>query len=103
MSRPKTLKVKAAHADRPVPKERMRPTSVAEGRNNMIRGEVVEVPNTRYYRRRVVKGDLVEVGTAAVPMPSVREGARSQVRGLAAAPKAKSSAKSTKTETGKDQ
>lgn len=28
---------------------------------NVIRDEVVEVPNTRYYRRRIAVGDLVLV------------------------------------------
>lgn len=68
MPRKTTLLVKAAHADRPCPK--------ADGRNVFDRktgrnarfiysDAPQEVPNIRFYRRRIAAGDLVEVTTLA--------------------------------------
>ena len=60
----KTLKVKAAHADRPCPKIRTRRAiSKTTGRDRtMIYADTpVEVPDVRFYRRRIIKGDLVLV------------------------------------------
>ncbi len=58
----KTLTVKAFHPDRPVPMERF-------AKRRTIGAEPVEVPATRYYRRRIAAGDLVEVKSTPAPAP----------------------------------
>ena len=75
MPRTKTLSVRAAHEDRPCPKMRTRagPIDKETGRDKSMiyADQPVEVPNVRYYRRRIIKGDLVEVREAAsVPVPT---------------------------------
>lgn len=56
------LKVKWAVEGRPVPM--IGPRIVRDGIDvNVIRDEVVEVEDLRYYRQRILKGDLVEVTT----------------------------------------
>ncbi len=71
MPRPATLQVTAAHADRPCPKIRTRagPIDKETGRDRSMiyHDEVIEVPNVRYYRRRIIKNDLVEAQPAAKP------------------------------------
>lgn len=60
----KTLLVKAAHPDRPCPKMRTRvQVDRRTGRDtSLIYADLAEqVPNVRYYRQRVRKGDLVVV------------------------------------------
>lgn len=67
MARTKTLWVKAADPERPCPKLRTRrgPIDKKTGRDmSMIYfDEAVEVPNVRYYRQRIRKGDLAEAAT----------------------------------------
>lgn len=60
----KTLLVKAASPDTPCPKIRTaRLINRETGRDSTMiyHDEVCEVENVRYYRRRIAKGDLVEV------------------------------------------
>lgn len=42
--------------------------------NQYITDEVVEVPNTLYYRRRILEGDLIE--TTAPKAPTTRKSAK---------------------------
>lgn len=42
--------------------------------NQYITDEVVEVPNTLYYRRQLLEGDLIE--TAAPKAPTARKNAK---------------------------
>jgi hypothetical protein len=81
MSKPDTLTVKAARSEQPVPRHDFaRQVDRAASRakcealgirledarachlvfRDMIYDDPVEVPNVRYYRRRIVAGDLVE-------------------------------------------
>jgi hypothetical protein len=64
----KILRVKAAHADRPCPMWPRKVRTVYENETGETRDrtmiyadEVLEVPNIRFYRRRILKGDLIEV------------------------------------------
>lgn len=64
MTKPQTLLVKATHPERPCPKQRRHAQwDPATGRDrSMIYADTpVEVPNNRYYRRRIAKGDLATV------------------------------------------
>lgn len=54
------MKLRATQADRPVPREGMKPQYDKQGRPlHLIGAEPVEVPDTAYYRKRVRKGDLI--------------------------------------------
>jgi hypothetical protein len=70
------LRVKWAVDGRPVP------LAESPGPGRVIRGEAVEVPDTRYYRQRILKGDLVEVAempdTTAAPALFEEEGEGSE-------------------------
>lgn len=52
----KTLLVRAAHADRPVPLEGQRKRCVTADK-------AVTVPDNYYYRKQMADGDLVEVSS----------------------------------------
>lgn len=62
-----TLRVRAAHPDRPVFQPGMRRTIADDGRemSAIYADQVVEVPNERFYRRRIAVGDLVLVTEVA--------------------------------------
>lgn len=69
MAKNATLKVKAATANR-VP---MIGSGGVPAKLQWIGDEPVEVPNVRYYRKRIKAGDLVEVQNLAVsPMRTAR-------------------------------
>lgn len=68
----KTLLVKAAHSDRPCPMVRTRrriDSDTGRDRTMIYADEAIEVPNIRFYRRRILKGDLI-VATASRPQPA---------------------------------
>jgi len=78
MGKPDTLLVRAADPSKPVFKAGYTRRELDKDGNDIhvIRGEVVEVPNNIYYRRRLADGDLVvatlEVASAA-PAPEGEE------------------------------
>ena len=81
MSQPATLTVKAARADRPVPKlgrrEVRRDKRTGRDMSCIHADEVVEVPNHPYYRRRLRKGDLLIAEAApARPAKAAKRGDR---------------------------
>ena len=83
MPRQETLQVSAAHPDRPCPKMRTRagPIDKETGRDRSMiyHDQVVEVPNVRFYRRRIIKGDLIEVNpTAVVPKRKTKSKAKAE-------------------------
>lgn len=84
MKKPKTLFVTSASADRPCRKPTLThqmykgPAGERRDRSVMYADEVYEVPNDRFHRRRIAKGDLKEV-----------EGPARQNWKKAAAPKSK--------------
>lgn len=57
-----TIRVKAADPKKPVFLPGQRRRLNAEGREiSVIQDELLEVPNERYYRRRIEAGDLIAV------------------------------------------
>ena len=71
MSRPTHFEVKAAKPEIPVPMERRLPIIVDGKRNNLIHStKTVKVPNTRYYRRVIAKGDLIDVNAKKAKAPA---------------------------------
>jgi hypothetical protein len=75
MPRTPKLFVRATHPDRPCPKIRTRCGPIIDGRDiSMIYSdETVEVPNERFYRRRIIAGDLIEVPAPKVLAPKLAE------------------------------
>jgi hypothetical protein len=75
----KMMIVKAAHADRPCPKirkQRLISSTTGRDRTMIYADTPVEVPDVLYYRRRVLKGDLVivtELITKTVVQPAAIE------------------------------
>lgn len=81
MPKTKTLLVRAKHADRPCPKLRksVRPNRHTGRDDTLIyHDETVEVPNERYYRRRIIKGDLVEVDNKPAPAKAAKRTAKAE-------------------------
>jgi hypothetical protein len=71
--RTKTLTVRAAKADKPVPMARSRrhlDSKTGRDRNKIYADTPVEVPNVRYYRRRVQTGELLLVAAPVTPKAS---------------------------------
>jgi hypothetical protein len=72
MSKPKTLKVRAAVEGRPCPKmrKRARPNRKTGRDPTMIyHDEIVEVPNHSFYRRAIRRGDLELVVETELAQP----------------------------------
>lgn len=69
MSKSATLKVRAADPAKPVPIAGVKREVDADGRDkHVIRSEWMDVPNTRYFRKRIQAGDLVEYAPPAAPV-----------------------------------
>jgi hypothetical protein len=82
--RTKTLWVKAAKADRPVPKIRRRrdiDRKTGRDRSLIYADAFVEVPNVRYYRRRCVTEELVleGAGPERKPVPEGQSYAQTRI------------------------
>jgi hypothetical protein len=71
----KTLKVRGGKNGPTLKEKHQRSVDPATGRdrNAIHDDDLVEVPNTRFYRRRVAAGDLVEVLEAPVAKPKAKE------------------------------
>jgi hypothetical protein len=85
MPKTETLLVRAAHADRPCPKLRQRiviDKKTGRDKTMIYADHAEEVPNLRFYRQRIRKGDLILVERVDVsPTPAARVG-----KGSAASP-----------------
>jgi hypothetical protein len=82
--RTKTLTIRATDPAKPVPRQRTWRQLDKAGKDVSVIGtEPVEVPNNRYYRRRVITGEAKLVGPSA-PTPTPTPETSEKPKGVAA-------------------